>query len=38
MPVPRITHRDLAAFAEERVYLKKSEVDDQRAPVGFTPE
>jgi hypothetical protein len=32
--VPHITHRDLVAFAEDRVNLKKSEVDDQRAQVN----
>jgi hypothetical protein len=32
--VPQITHRDLVAFAEDRVNLKKSEVDDQRAQVN----
>lgn len=32
--MPRITHRDLVAFAEDRVNLKKSEVDDQRAQVN----
>jgi hypothetical protein len=32
--VPHITHRDLVAFAEDRVNLKKSEVDDQRAQVS----
>jgi hypothetical protein len=29
--LPQITHRDLVAFADEKVNLKKSEVDDQRA-------
>jgi hypothetical protein len=32
--VPQITHRDLVAFAEDRVNLKKSEVDDQRAQIN----
>lgn len=32
--MPQITHRDLVAFAEDRVNLKKSEVDDQRAQVN----
>jgi Second Messenger Oligonucleotide or Dinucleotide Synthetase domain len=32
--VPQITHRDLVAFAEDRVNLKKSEVDDQRGQVN----
>lgn len=32
--MPQITHRDLVAFADERVNLKKSEVDDQRAQVN----
>jgi len=32
--MPRITHRDLVAFADEKVNLKKSEVDDQRAQVN----
>jgi hypothetical protein len=31
--VPQITHRDLILFADEKVNLKKSEVDDQRAQV-----
>jgi hypothetical protein len=30
----QITHRDLVAFADEKVNLKKSEVDDQRAQVN----
>jgi hypothetical protein len=34
VPVSQITHRDLVAFAEDRVNLKKSEVDDQRAQVN----
>jgi tRNA nucleotidyltransferase (CCA-adding enzyme) len=34
VPVPQITHRDLVAFAEDRVNLKKSEVDNQRAQVN----
>ena len=29
MAVPMITHRDLVAFAADRVNLKRSEVDDQ---------
>jgi hypothetical protein len=32
--MPHITHHDLVAFADEKVNLKKSEVDDQRAPVN----
>jgi hypothetical protein len=32
--VPQITHRDLVAFAEDRVNLKRSEVDDERAQVA----
>jgi hypothetical protein len=32
--VPQITHRDLVAFAEDRVNLKKSEVNDQREQVN----
>jgi hypothetical protein len=32
--VPQITHRDLVAFADDRVNLRKSEVDDQRAQVN----
>lgn len=32
--MPQITHRDLVAFAEDRVNLKKPEVDDQRAQVN----
>jgi tRNA nucleotidyltransferase (CCA-adding enzyme) len=32
--LPQITHRDLVAFAGEKVNLKKSEVDDQRAQVN----
>jgi hypothetical protein len=32
--VPQITHRDLVSFADEKVNLKKSEVDDQRAQVN----
>ena len=32
--MPQITHRDLVAFADEKVNLKKSEVDDQRAQVN----
>jgi tRNA nucleotidyltransferase (CCA-adding enzyme) len=32
--VPQITHRDLAAFAGDKVNLKKTEVDDQRAQVN----
>lgn len=32
--MPQITHRDLVAFAEDRVNLKKSEVDDQRGQVN----
>ncbi|MFB9831565.1 CBASS oligonucleotide cyclase [Actinoallomurus acaciae] len=31
---PQIQHRDLAAFADDRVNLKKTEVDDQRAQVN----
>lgn len=34
MAVPMITHRDLVAFAADRVNLKRSEVDDQRAQVA----
>jgi tRNA nucleotidyltransferase (CCA-adding enzyme) len=33
-PLPHITHRDLVAFADEKVNLKKSEVDNQRAQVN----
>ncbi len=29
-----LQHRDLVAFADEKVNLKKSEVDDQRARVN----
>lgn len=32
--MPQIEHRDLVAFAEDRVNLKKAEVDDQRAQVN----
>jgi hypothetical protein len=32
--VPQITHRDLVALADDRVNLRKSEVDDQRAQVN----
>ena len=32
--MPQITHRDLVAFADDKVNLKKSEVDDQRAQVN----
>jgi len=32
--VPQITHRDLVSFADDRVNLKKVEVDDQRAQVN----
>lgn len=32
--MPQITHRDLVAFAEDRVNLKKSEVNNQRAQVN----
>jgi hypothetical protein len=32
--LPQITHRDLVAFADEKVNLKQSEVDDQRAQVN----
>ena len=32
--MPQITHRDLVSFADEKVNLKKSEVDDQRAQVN----
>lgn len=32
--MPTITHRDLVVFADDRVNLKKSEVDDQRAQVN----
>ncbi len=32
--MPQITHRDLVAFADEKVNLKQSEVDDQRAQVN----
>jgi len=32
--VPQITHRDLVAFADSKVNLKKTEVDDQRAQVN----
>jgi len=32
--VPQITHRDLVAFAGDKVNLKKTEVDDQRAQVN----
>jgi hypothetical protein len=32
--VPQITHRDLFAFADDKVNLKKTEVDDQRAQVN----
>lgn len=32
--MPQITHRDLVAFADDRVNLRKSEVDDQRAQVN----
>jgi len=32
--VPQITHRDLVAFADDKVNLKKTEVDDQRAQVN----
>ncbi|WP_194908987.1 CBASS oligonucleotide cyclase [Catenulispora rubra] len=31
---PQITHRDLAAFADDKVNLKKPEVDRQRAQVN----
>ncbi len=32
--MPQITHRDLVAFADDKVNLKKTEVDDQRAQVN----
>jgi len=32
--MPQIEHRDLVAFAEDKVNLKKAEVDDQRAQVN----
>ena len=32
--MPMITHRDLVAFADDRVNLKRAEVDDQRAQVA----
>ena len=32
--MPQIAHRDLVAFADEKVNLKQSEVDDQRAQVN----
>jgi hypothetical protein len=32
--LPEITHRDLVAFADDKVNLKRSEVDDQRAQVN----
>jgi Second Messenger Oligonucleotide or Dinucleotide Synthetase domain len=32
--VPQITHRDLVSFADDKVNLKKTEVDDQRAQVN----
>lgn len=32
--VPHIKHRDLVAFADDKVNLKRSEVDDQRAQVN----
>lgn len=32
--MPQITHRDLVLFADEKVNLKKPEVDDQRAQVN----
>jgi tRNA nucleotidyltransferase (CCA-adding enzyme) len=32
--LPQITHRDLVAFADDKVNLRKSEVDDQRAQVN----
>ena len=32
--MPQITHRDLVAFAENRVNLKKFDVDDQQAQIN----
>lgn len=32
--MPQVTHRDLVSFADDKVNLKKSEVDDQRAQVN----
>ena len=32
--MPQITHRDLVSFADDKVNLKKTEVDDQRAQVN----
>jgi hypothetical protein len=32
--VPQVTHRDLVSFADDKVNLKKSEVDNQRAQVN----
>jgi Second Messenger Oligonucleotide or Dinucleotide Synthetase domain len=32
--VPQITHRDLSSFADDKVNLTKTEVDDQRAQVN----
>ncbi|MFF1873575.1 CBASS oligonucleotide cyclase [Kitasatospora herbaricolor] len=32
--MPQIEHRDLVAFADDKVNLKKTEVDDQRAQVN----
>jgi hypothetical protein len=32
--LPLVTHRDLVAFADEKVNLKKPEVDNQRAQVN----
>ena len=32
--MPQITHRDLVAFADDKVNLKQTQVDDQRAQVN----
>lgn len=32
--VPQITHRDLVSFADDKINLKQTEVDDQRAQVN----
>jgi hypothetical protein len=32
--VPQVTHCDLVSFADDKVNLKKAEVDEQRAQVN----
>lgn len=35
--MPQVTHCDLVSFADDKVNLKKTEVDDQRAKVDRSP-